>query len=73
MENYSQDRSYNSASITRQTTLRVPTAEAGAIEVCAERLLDAAWDQRRPLRLIGVGAHNLVENSQEWQLELSLV
>jgi DNA polymerase-4 len=58
--------------ITRQTTLRVPTAEVAEIRDCALRLLNAHWDKRRALRLVGVGAHNLVEPSSVRQMELGL-
>jgi DNA polymerase-4 len=58
--------------ITRQTTLRVPTASASEIRASAQRLLTAHWDKRRALRLLGVGAHNLVEASSAWQMELGL-
>jgi DNA polymerase-4 len=56
--------------ITRQTTLRVPTADANEIGACAQALFRAHWDKKRAVRLIGVGAHNFVEASGEWQLEL---
>lgn len=58
--------------ITRQTTLRSPTASAAAIRTCALQLLHAHWDQRHALRLVGVGAHNLVEASAARQMELKL-
>ena len=60
------------ATITRQRTLRAPTAEASEIRECALRLLRTHWDRRRALRLVGVGAHNLVEKGGEWQMELEL-
>lgn len=56
--------------ITRQTTLRVPTSSAAEICAQARRLLRAHWDRRRAVRLIGVGVHNLVEPSEPRQLEL---
>ncbi|MBI5301284.1 MAG: DNA polymerase IV [Chloroflexi bacterium] len=58
--------------LTRQTTLRAPTADADEIEVCAMRLLREHWDQKRALRLVGVGAHNLIEESGVWQMELEV-
>ena len=58
--------------ITRQTTLRAPTARAAEIRECALRLLRAHWDRRRALRLAGVGAHNLIEATSARQLELTL-
>ncbi len=56
--------------ITRQTTLRAPTTRADEIAQCARELLAAHWDKRRAVRLLGVGAHNLVEESGTWQMEL---
>lgn len=56
--------------ITRQATLRTPTADKRAIRDCALRLVRTHWDRKRPLRLIGVGAHNLVEAHGEEQMEL---
>lgn len=58
--------------MTRQTTLRVPTRDAAEINVCVKRLLEQHWDRRRPVRLVGVGAHNLVEAEGAWQLELEI-
>ncbi len=58
--------------ITRQTTLRAPTANASEIRACALRLLNAHWDRRRALRLVGVGAHNLIEATSARQMELAL-
>ncbi len=56
--------------ITRQTTLSAPTANAADIRACASRLLHAHWDKRRALRLVGVGAHNLIEATSARQMEL---
>jgi nucleotidyltransferase/DNA polymerase involved in DNA repair len=58
--------------LTRQTTLRTPTTSAAEIQDCALQLLHQHWDQRRALRLVGVGAHNLVESSSARQLELHI-
>lgn len=58
--------------MTRQTTLRAPTADASTIRKCARELLTAHWDSQRAVRLLGVGVHNLVENAGTWQLELEL-
>jgi len=58
--------------ITRQTTLRVPTTDAAEINECVKRMLDFHWDQRRAARLIGVGAHNLVEANATWQMDLGI-
>ncbi len=56
--------------ITRQTTLPAPTAAAADIETCARALLDAHWVKTRAVRLIGVGVHNLIENTGIRQLGL---
>ena len=58
--------------ITRQTTLRAPTADASAIRASARRLLHAHWERRRALRLVGIGAHNLIETTSARQIELDL-
>jgi DNA polymerase IV len=58
--------------ITRQTTLRMPTADAGEISACAQQLFRTHWDPKRAVRLVGVGAHNLVEASAARQMELGL-
>ena len=58
--------------ITRQTTLRTPTADGKLIVEHGRNLLRAHWDQERPVRLIGIGAHNLVEPDSPAQLELRL-
>ncbi|MDE3092122.1 MAG: DNA polymerase IV, partial [Chloroflexota bacterium] len=56
--------------ITRQTPLRAPTARASEIADRARRLLREHWDRRHALRLVGVGAHNLIEASSARQLEM---
>ncbi len=58
--------------VTRQTTLRAPTADATEIRASALRLLRAHWDRRRALRLVGVGAQNLIEAGSARQMELLL-
>jgi DNA polymerase IV len=58
--------------LTRQTTLSAPTADAELICTCALELLRKNWDQRRAVRLVGVGGHNLVEASSARQLEMNL-
>jgi DNA polymerase-4 len=58
--------------MTRQTTLRVPTSHTEEIGECALRLFRTNWDRRRAIRLIGVGAHNLVEEGGDRQMELGL-
>lgn len=58
--------------ITRQVTLKKPIAESADILTCARQLLDDHWDGRRPVRLIGVGAHNLIQVSTERQMEFPI-
>ncbi len=58
--------------ITRQVTLKLPVADAASILACARRLLDDNWNGHRPIRLIGVGAHNLVESSAGTQMQFSM-
>lgn len=56
--------------MTRQTTLRVPTSDGELIRKTARDLLTHHWDSTRAVRLLGVGVHNLVENQGTWQPEL---
>lgn len=58
--------------LTRQTTLRAPTADENVIRKCARGLLDKHWERARAIRLVGVGVHNLVENDATWQMELEI-
>ena len=58
--------------LTRQLTLRTPTADDALIRKCARELLDTHWERARAVRLIGVGVHNLMERDGMWQLELDL-
>jgi DNA polymerase IV len=58
--------------LTRQTTWRTPTANGDDIRTCALNLLRKNWNQRRAIRLVGVGAHNLVEATSAQQLEFGL-
>ncbi|HZQ08907.1 MAG TPA: DNA polymerase IV [Anaerolineae bacterium] len=58
--------------ITRQTTLRVPTADEATIRKCARDLLTQHWQRTRAVRLLGVGVHNLVEKEGTWQMELGM-
>lgn len=58
--------------ITRQATFGTPTDRPQDISDCVRRLLRSHWDRKRPLRLIGVGAHNLAEASAPRQMELGL-
>lgn len=55
--------------ITRQTTLRTPTANETEIRECAINLLNTHWNRERLVRLVGVGAHNLVSGDTIRQLE----
>ncbi len=45
--------------LTRQTTLAVPTAEAEVVYQAAQALLERAWQRSRPIRLLGVAARRL--------------
>lgn len=54
---------------TRQATLRIPTREEKEIDRLIKQLLDKHWDRKRAVRLVGVGAHNLLEREQVTQLE----
>ncbi|MEW5720925.1 MAG: DNA polymerase IV [Chloroflexota bacterium] len=56
--------------LTRQTTLRAPTDNADEIRKLAIELLRQHWERKRAVRLIGVGAHNLVEATGTRQMEL---
>ena len=47
--------------LTRQMTLAVPTDDAIEIYRAALILLERAWEPGRPVRLLGVGAHQLAE------------
>ena len=53
--------------LTRQATLADPTDAGPAIYAQALALFDAAWD-RRPVRLIGVGAANLGQPARQLRL-----
>lgn len=58
--------------ITRQTTLRAPTADENVIRKTARELLDKHWERAQAVRLLGVGVHNLLEQDETWQMELGL-
>lgn len=58
------------STMTRQTTLRSPTADEQLIRRLARELMEQHWDTQRAVRLLGVGVHNLVEKEASWQLEL---
>ena len=49
--------------LTRQSTLAVPTDDERQIYRAALALLRQAWDRGRPVRLLGVGAHQLTQPS----------
>jgi hypothetical protein len=53
-------------------TAPTPVASADEIVACARRLLDEHWDRQRALRLVGVGAHNLVQASAATQMQFPL-
>ncbi len=50
----------NFETLSRQITLPVATADPKEIAECAIRLLQAAWQEQRPLRLLGLAMHGLV-------------
>jgi DNA polymerase-4 len=58
--------------LTRQITLRAPTAAEEVIRKCARELLDKHWERAQAVRLVGVGVHNLVERDATWQMELEI-
>ena len=60
------------STFTRQTTLPVPSSDAGPIRDTAWRLLSAELTAGRTFRLLGVGVSNFAEAELEWQLPLSL-
>ena len=53
---------------TRQASLALPTDQDGEISETAQRLLDSIWTERRPVRLVGVGAAKLVERAHQLSL-----
>ena len=57
--------------ITRQTTLRSPIRTEEEIRAAVLCLLNKHWNAT-PVRLIGVGAQNLVEEGSARQMELGL-
>ncbi len=56
--------------LTRQVTLGASTADETVICSSVLQLLQTHWDRRRAIRLIGVGAHSLVEAANAQQLRL---
>ena len=57
---------------TRQSTLLLPSSDAGPIHALAWRLFSAELTPGRTFRLLGVGVSNFAEAELEWQLPLSL-
>lgn len=51
--------------LTRQVPLVPPSSDDPTLLASAIRLLDATWDRKRPIRLMGVGVSNLEEDVQE--------
>jgi DNA polymerase-4 len=54
--------------LTRQMTLPVPSDDAVEIYRAALTLLERAWEPGRPVRLLGVGAHQLSQPSGQLSL-----
>lgn len=60
------------STFTRQMTLSIAVDAASEIEKCAVALFRKNWNARRAVRLIGVGAHNLIAASSAQQLQFQL-
>jgi DNA polymerase-4 len=54
--------------LTRQETLTAPTDSGPEICAQAQALLDAAWDRRQAVRLVGVGASGLTNSAGQLRL-----
>ncbi len=54
--------------LTRQVALSAPTDQDGVIYATAESLLKKVWQPDRPVRLIGVGGANLIEQVHQLSL-----
>ncbi len=54
--------------LTRQVALSAPTDQDGVIYATAETLLKKVWQPDRPVRLIGVGGANLIEQVHQLSL-----
>ncbi len=54
--------------LTRQMALAVPSDDAVEIYRVALTLLERAWEPGRPVRLLGVGAHQLSQPSGQLSL-----
>jgi len=61
-------RWYDFRTITRQTTVEVPIQSGEQIYSIAIRLFKQTWDQRTPIRLIGVGVSNFTTQSVQLSL-----
>lgn len=62
----------NFQSLTRSSSLPVPTDDPAAIARIAATLVRTTWDRSRPIRLIGVGASRLIPRESWLQLPLPL-
>jgi DNA polymerase-4 len=62
----------NFETITRQTTLRHSRRDEKEIRARISELLERHWDRQRALRLLGVGAHNLIVHEEARQLEMDV-
>jgi DNA polymerase-4 len=51
--------------LTRQSTVTIPTSESLDIYVISMKLLKNLWDGRKPIRLIGVGISNLTSTKTQ--------
>ncbi len=56
------------STLTRRRTLAEPTDSGPEIYAQAQSLLQAAWDKRRVVRLVGVGAAGLTETAGQLKL-----
>lgn len=54
--------------LTRQVALSTPTDQDGIIYATAESLLKKVWQPDRPVRLLGVGGANLIEQVHQLSL-----
>ena len=54
--------------LTRQVTLAEPTDSGPTIYAQVLLLFEAAWDRRRPVRLVGVGTSNLDQPARQLRL-----
>jgi DNA polymerase-4 len=54
--------------LSRQVTLPMPTDSGPEIRIAARALLDAAWDRRQAIRLLGVGTAGLTQTPGQMPL-----